>query len=102
MKEIKIKLDEVLSKRPQKKTSSKENTDLKTGIGPFTDSIVNGFIKHLTSEDVKNKIVDRVIEPLIEVVNERMQPYIYLVSTLYMVIVILLIAIIVLLFHKKN
>ena len=68
-----------------------DDKKFKTGIGPMTDNIINQCIDKITSNEVKNKLADKILEPIIDIVNEKIQPYIYLITALYIIIVILII-----------
>jgi hypothetical protein len=90
-----------LNKTTKGETSDKPSKQVTTGIGPFTDSIINACIEKLTCDDVKKKITDDIVAPLIQTINDRLEPYIYIVSTLYVLIVIMLIIIIYLVLTRK-
>ena len=73
----------------------------KTGVGPITDHLVNECIKKFTSKEVKDEIVEKLFDPILEDLTKKMEPYIYMVSFLYSIILILIIVIIVLMLSKK-
>lgn len=73
----------------------------KTGIGPITDHLVDECIKKFTSEEVKNEIISKLFDPILEDLTKKMEPYIYMISFLYSIILILIIIIIILMISKK-
>lgn len=81
---------------------TENNIKFETGIGPMTDKILNSIIDKLSADNLKEKLTDKVVYPLTEIVNEKIRPYIYISLILYLVIIILLIAIIYLLARRKK
>ena len=73
----------------------------KTNVGPITDHLVNECIKKFTSEEVKNEIVSKLFDPILEDLTKKMEPYIYMISFLYSIILVLIVAIIILMLMKK-
>jgi hypothetical protein len=73
----------------------------KTGIGPVTDKLVEECIKKFTSEEIKNEIVSKLFDPILEDLSKKMEPYIYMISFLYSIILILIVVIIILMLSKK-
>jgi hypothetical protein len=63
---------------------------LKTGIGPTTDRMVNGIISACTTPEVKNMLTDAVINPITDIVNQKMRPYVNICVALYFAIIVLL------------
>lgn len=81
---------------------SQSQNKLKTGMGPVTDRIVNELIDGFTIDAYQDKINNKFVDPITEIINRRVQPYVYLSGGLYIVIIILLCVIIYILLHKKN
>lgn len=86
--------------------SNKSQADTKnrfeSGIGPMTDRVLNTLLDKLTSNNFREKIAEKVLDPITAIINQRIQPYIYIMAALYGAIVILLIVIIVLLVIKHR
>lgn len=81
---------------------SQVQNKLKTGMGPVTDRIVNELIDGFTIDAYQDKINNKFVDPITEIINRRVQPYVYLSGGLYIVIIILLCVIIYILVHKKT
>lgn len=79
-----------------------EGQSVRTGFGPMTDRIVSGLIDGINIEDHKDKIYDKLVEPLTRMINQRMQPYIYYSAGLYLLVIFLLLIIIYILLYKKS
>lgn len=73
-----------------------------TGVGPITDKIINQAFERVNTTDFKEKINTNIVDPLVQMINQRLQPYIHIGAVLYAIIVILLLVIIYLLISKKN
>lgn len=77
--------------------SNIENVDpnyFNTGIGPTTDKILNIILDRLTSDRFKEKLTDKIVDPITQIANEKIKPYIYVSLGLYGIIIILLVIII--------
>jgi hypothetical protein len=79
----------------------KINNNIKTGIGPITDNLINDCLKKLSSCEIKDKIVKNLLDPLFNDISGKLQPYLYLISALYAIILILIVIIIYLIITKK-
>lgn len=64
-----------------------------TGIGPITDGILNGIINNITSGNYKDKL-DKLVNPLISLIGDKLKPIVYVILVLYALILVLLIYII--------
>jgi hypothetical protein len=89
-------------KIPVPQFTSQNQNKLKTGMGPVTDRIVNELIDGFAIDDYRDKINNKFVDPITEIINRRVQPYVYLSGGLYIVIIILLCVIIYILLHKKK
>jgi hypothetical protein len=78
-----------------------DNPRFSTGIGPMTDRLLNTVFEKLSSDNFRQNLEDKIIDPITDVVSKKMRPYIYTSIVLYIILLILLIAIIVLLIRKK-
>jgi len=74
--------------------SQKKSTDFESGFGPFTDRILNKIFDVVTNKDFQEKISDKLVTPLTQIMNEKIKPYIYLSIILYGIIIVLLFIII--------
>jgi hypothetical protein len=78
---------------PSGQSTSNQN-QINTGFGPMTDSILNAIIDRLSSGNFKEKITEKIINPITDVVTNKLKPYIWVVLILYALILVLLIYII--------
>jgi len=81
---------------------NKKNTSpkIETGIGPITDTILNNCLNKLNSEEFKNKLIEIIYQPALDIVLIKFKPYIYLLASLYIIIIFLLIIQLYLLIRK--
>jgi hypothetical protein len=79
----------------------KKNSQFVTGMGPVTDKIINDIIQKLSADGVKDQLLYRCIDPVTEIINEKIQPYIYVSIGLYIIVIMLLLIIIYLLIVRK-
>lgn len=79
-----------------------ENFKFQTGIGPMTDKILNSILDRITSDSFKEKLSDKIVDPVIGLINQKIKPYVYTCLVLYAIIIILLLIIIYLLLNKKR
>ena len=86
-------MDQQLQPQPQ---SQPDRKTVETGMGPITDRLINELINNIMTD--QNKLVD----PLTNMINRRIQPYIYFIAGLYVLIIGLLIVIIYILLNKKS
>lgn len=85
--------------------SNKKHTNsnyINTGIGPTTDKILNVILDRLTSDHFKEKLTDKIVDPITTIINEKIKPYIYVSLGLYSIIIIMLIIIIYLSIKNKR
>lgn len=79
-----------------------ESVRFATGIGPTTDKILNTLIDRFTSGDFREKLTDRIVDPITNMINDKIRPYIYVCIGLYFIVILLLIVIIWLLIKKPK
>lgn len=75
---------------------------IETGIGPMTDRILNNIVNKVTSGDFKELLTDKIADPIMIVINKKVQPYLYGALLLYVILIILLCFIIYLLLTRKR
>jgi hypothetical protein len=77
---------------------------IETGIGPTVDGIINFILKKLEVDQVKNKISDNILCPAMDMINQKIRPYVYISLGLYLIIVVLLVVIFYILvnLYRKN
>lgn len=75
---------------------------IETGIGAFTDKILNVVIEKVDSPQFRNQINQRLVEPVIANSMARFRPYIMTVCIAYIILLVLIIFIIYLLFRMKK
>jgi len=73
-----------------------------TGLGPVTDKLLNTIFEKITTKDFKEKIAEKIVDPVTEIINEKIQPYVYISMGLYIILIILLLVIIYLLLVRKR
>lgn len=71
-----------------------KTTDFESGFGPITDRILNNIYNFLTNKEFQDKVSDKLVNPLTQIINDKMRPYIYMSIVLYGIIIVLLITII--------
>ena len=79
-----------------------DNFKFATGIGPRTDHFLNTILDRLTSDNFKEKLIDKIVDPLTSVINEKIKPYVYVSLGLYFIVILLLIVILYLLIKKNK
>jgi hypothetical protein len=77
------------------------DSKLSTGIGPMTDKIINNILDHVNNAEFRNKLNNKLVDPIFGLINSKLRPYIYASLLLYLVILILLIIIIIMIYRKK-
>lgn len=78
------------------------NFRFETGIGPITDKILNSILDRLTTDNFKERLTDKIVDPVTTIINQKIKPYIYTSMALYAILVILLVIIIYLLVTKRK
>ena len=78
------------------------NNKFETGIGPVTDRLLGTVIDRLTNSDFREILTDKIVDPITEIINRKIRPYVYVSIGLYTVVIVLLIIIIYLLMKKKK
>jgi hypothetical protein len=78
-----------------------DDSTIETGFGPITDNILNTIISKFNSNYFREKLSDKIIDPITMIINEKMQPYVYISIGLYIVVILLLLVIIYLILRKK-
>jgi hypothetical protein len=81
--------------------SATTNT-IQTGLGPVTDKIISDLLDKFTIEKYQDRINDGFIDPLTQLVNQRLKPYVYFGGVLYIINVGLLLLVIYLLLSRKR
>ena len=75
-------------------------TRFSTGIGPMTDRVLNTLLDRVSSGDFKEKLTDKIVDPITHIINEKVKPYIYVSVIMYFIVILLLIFIIYLIVRK--
>jgi len=78
------------------------NFSFATGIGPMTDRVLNTVLDRLSTDKFREKLTDKIVGPVTNVVSQKVKPYIYLTIGLYAIVIILLIIIIYMLMKKQT
>lgn len=89
------------SNRIQENGNYENNYRVETGIGPLVDKVLNTILDRITSDNFREQLTNKIIDPVTNVVNEKIKPYLYISIILYLVLVVLLTIIIYLLVKKK-
>ena len=79
-----------------------KNFRVETGIGPVTDNIFNVILDKLNTDQFKEKITDKIFDPITDIINKKLKPYVHIGIGAYLVIIILLLVIIYLLVSRKK
>jgi len=77
-----------------KYTSNIPPFQVESGFGPITDRILNNFYNFLTNKEFQDKVSNKLVNPLTQIINDKMKPYMYISIVLYGIIIVLLITII--------
>ncbi|XWV25241.1 hypothetical protein QJ856_gp0531 [Tupanvirus deep ocean] len=83
-------------------TNHYDQNRFETGIGPVTDRLLGTLLDKLTGGDFKDILTDKIVDPITEIINRKVKPYVYISIGLYIIVIILLALIIYLLIKKKN
>lgn len=78
------------------------NFNVESGIGPMTDNILNTILDRVTSGDFKEQLTNKIVSPVIDIINKKIKPYLYVGIALYLLIILLLLIIVFLVIKKKN
>lgn len=80
----------------------KNNTTpyMQTGIGSFTDTLINQCIYELNKKETKEKVYNKILTPMIDEINKKIYPYFMGFSLA--IITILILIIIMFMFIIKN
>lgn len=83
-------------------SNSQENQfKIETGIGPMTDNLLNCILDRLSNDNFKEKLTNKIVDPVTFMINRKIKPYINLSVGLYGLVIVLLCVIIYLLVKKK-
>lgn len=74
---------------------------IKTGIGSVTDKIINEILKKISTSEFQDGINSIIISPVFDNISNKLQPYLYMISFLYVIIIVLILIIIYLIVKKK-
>lgn len=66
---------------------------MSTSIGPITNAVFDRILDEFKRKEVKNKLMETIVEPLIDDVWSKYSHYLILVFVLQIVIIILLVLI---------
>lgn len=73
----------------------------KIGLGPVTDRLAGNVVQWLQGDEFK-KNAEKFIEPISQIIQRRVRPYMYIAAGMYFVTVVMLIIIIVMLARKSK
>jgi hypothetical protein len=74
-----------------KKDKKDNSPKIETGIGPITDTILNNCLDKLNSDGFKTKLIESIYQPALDIILAKFKPYLYLLASLYLIIIFLLI-----------
>lgn len=83
-------------------TTNYKPQPFETGMGPITDSLINKLIQQLEKTTIKDKLYDRIFCPLTEIINRKLQPYIYIFLSMYGILFFLLVFIFIFLLLSRR
>ena len=70
-------------------------------MSTLTEKLINSIIIELNKKDLKKKIDEKIIYPIVKNINKYLYPYFFLFLILIIIIIILNISIIYILLKKK-
>ena len=73
------------------------DTKYVTGAGPITDKLLAAVLERLTSNEFREILSGKIVDPVTEIINEKIQPYIYVGMVMYFVLILLFCIIIIML-----
>lgn len=79
-----------------------DNFRFETGLGPATDRILNSILDKFATDNFKEKLTDKIVDPIAEIINQKIKPYVYISLGLYGIIVILLLLLIYITIKKNK
>ena len=79
-----------------------DNNAIETGIGPTIDRVLAMILDKFTGGNFKELLTDKIVDPITEIINRKIKPYVYVSIGLYSIVIILLIIIIYILLKKNN
>lgn len=84
------------------KKDSYRSSKIETGVGPITDQLLNSLVDKLNSDNFKTDVMGKLMDPVSEILNEKIKPYIQISMALYGIVIILMLVIIYLLITQKK
>ena len=83
-------------------TTTNEHNRIETGLGPLTDRVLNTILDKLSSDNFREQLSNRIVDPTLGIINRKIKPYIYTMIIAYAILVVLLIIIIWLLVKRRK
>ena len=62
-------------------------------MGPVTNRIMQSFVDKLASAEFRELLAEKIVDPMVGVVNEKIKPYIYISLFMYAILIVLLVMI---------
>jgi hypothetical protein len=78
------------------------NSTIETGIGPMVDNTLNSILDRLTGDNFREKLTNKIVDPVTDIVNQRLKPYVNISLGLYAILIVLLCIIIYLLVRWRK
>ncbi len=72
---------------------SANNTKIHTGMGPMTDNLLNNVADKMANREFKEIMANKIVDPVIIIIKDKVRPYVYGGVLLYALIIILLLLI---------
>lgn len=70
---------------------------IETGMGPITDKVITDLIEKFSTEGYRDKIIELITQTL----NQKIRPYLYVTTFLFVIILTLILFIIYILLSKR-
>jgi len=80
--------------------SKSPNPKTPVGLGPVTTNFFRNLLNRLNN-DHKNTLTQNLIDPMMDIINQKIKPYIYVSIGMYLLIVLLLVYLIWLILKRK-
>ena len=71
-------------------------------VGPMTNTIMNSFIDECNKEETQDQIKCKIIDPLIEHIAIKLQPYVLVVICVFTLFLILMIWILIIIIKTNS
>lgn len=71
-------------------------------IGPITNSVIEGIINELKKKEVKDKVMNNIIDPLLHDMASKYYHYLMIIVIIVLIVIVLLVSILIISITNKN